>query len=87
YMGDRDDAAEVPRQAFLDILGATDGYSPSATFTTHLYCVIANLCLDRTRKWSRERRQVCPSGTRAPGSHRGRNCANLVKNRINPGDT
>ena len=52
YMGDRDDAAEMAQQAFLNILDAAESYSPSARFTTYLYRVIANLCMDRTRKRS-----------------------------------
>ncbi|MEF8787447.1 MAG: sigma-70 family RNA polymerase sigma factor, partial [Planctomycetota bacterium] len=39
-------------QAFLNILDAADSYTPSARFTTYLYRVIANLCMDRTRKRS-----------------------------------
>ena len=50
YLGNRDDAEEVAQQAFLNILEAADSYTPSARFTTYLYRVIANLCMDRTRK-------------------------------------
>jgi len=52
YMGDHDDAEEVAQQAFLNILDAAESYNPSAKFTTYLYRVIANLCIDRTRKRS-----------------------------------
>ncbi len=52
YMGDRDDAEEVAQQAFLNILDAAESYNPSAKFTTYLYRIIANLCIDRTRKRS-----------------------------------
>ena len=52
YTGNRDDAEEVAQQAFLNILDAADSYTPSARFTTYLYRVIANLCMDRTRKRS-----------------------------------
>ena len=52
YMGNHADAEEVAQEAFLKILDAAESYEPTAKFTTYLYRVIANLCLDRGRKKS-----------------------------------
>ena len=52
YVGDREDAAEVAQQAFLNIRDAADSYTPSGKFTTYLHRIVANLCMDRTRKRS-----------------------------------
>ena len=50
YVANRADAEELAQEAFLRILGAAASYRPSARFTTYLYRVVANLCLDHRRK-------------------------------------
>ena len=50
YVGNRADAEELAQEAFLRILDAAASYRPSARFTTYLYRVVANLCLDHRRK-------------------------------------
>ena len=50
YVGNRADAEDLAQEAFLRILDAAATYRPSARFTTYLYRVIANLCMDYRRK-------------------------------------
>ena len=50
YLQNCSDAEDVAQEAFLKILDAAENYTPSARFTTYLYRVVANLCIDHTRK-------------------------------------
>ena len=50
YLQNHADAEEIAQEAFLRILDARNRYTPSARFTTYLYRVVANLCMDHTRK-------------------------------------
>ncbi len=50
YVGDRAEAEDMAQEAFLKILNAASGYRPTARFSTYLYRVIANLCIDYHRK-------------------------------------
>ncbi|MFO8007344.1 MAG: sigma-70 family RNA polymerase sigma factor [Candidatus Brocadiia bacterium] len=50
YVGDRAEAEDLAQEAFLKVLDAASGYRPTARFTTYLYRVIANLCIDYHRK-------------------------------------
>jgi len=50
YTGNDSDAEEIAQEAFLRILDSAKDYQPSAKFSTYLYKVLANLCLDHTRK-------------------------------------
>ena len=63
YVGNRADAEELAQEAFLRILDAAVGYKPSARFTTYLYRVVANLCLDYRRKKRPEQRGDLPLST------------------------
>ena len=50
YIGNYSDAEEIAQEAFLRILYSAKNYRPSAKFSTYLYKVLANLCLDHYRK-------------------------------------
>jgi RNA polymerase sigma-70 factor (ECF subfamily) len=50
YVGDRTEAEDLAQEAFLRILRAAHSFRPSARFTTYLYRVLTNLCLDYGRK-------------------------------------
>jgi len=50
YVGDRTEAEDLAQEAFLKILDAASNYRPTARFSTYLYRVIANLCIDYHRK-------------------------------------
>jgi len=50
YIGNYSDAEEIAQEAFLKILDSAKSYRPSAKFSTYLYKVLSNLCLDHTRK-------------------------------------
>ena len=56
YVGNRAEAEDLAQEAFLKTLDAAESYRPTARFTTYLYRVIANLCIDHHRK----RRPVYP---------------------------
>ena len=50
YVGNRAEAEDMAQEAFLKILDAAPRYRPTAQFSTYLYRVIANLCMDFHRK-------------------------------------
>jgi len=50
YIGNYSDAEEIAQEAFLRILESAKNYRSLAKFSTYLYKVLANLCLDHTRK-------------------------------------
>lgn len=50
YTGDAVEAEDLVQDAFLRILGAAARYRPTAAFQTYLYCVLARICIDFTRK-------------------------------------
>ncbi len=50
YKGNSSDAEELTQEAFLRILDSATSYRPSAKFSTYLYRVLSNLCLDHARK-------------------------------------
>ncbi|OHB74831.1 MAG: hypothetical protein A2Z25_09620 [Planctomycetes bacterium RBG_16_55_9] len=50
YIGNYSDAEEIAQEVFLRILSSAKSYHPSAKFSTYLYKVTANLCLDHSRK-------------------------------------
>jgi len=50
YIGNHSDAEEIAQEVFLRILDSAKSYRPSAKFSTYLYRVLSNLCLDHARK-------------------------------------
>ena len=49
----RDLAEDVAQEAFLQVHGAAKRYRPDAKFTTWLYRIVVNLCLDAKRRGRR----------------------------------
>ncbi len=51
-LGNADDAEEVVQEAFLRVWGTAAGWRPDgeARFSTWLYRIVVNLCLDRRRR-------------------------------------
>lgn len=63
-----DAADDIAQETFLRVWRAANRYQPSASFTTWLYRVVVNLCLD----WSRKPRLASiPDGVRAKAQHDG----------------
>ena len=52
---DRWRAEELVQDAFLQIYRARDRYSPSARFSTYIYRVVTNNCLNAIRRLGREK--------------------------------
>jgi len=50
YTGNYNDAEEVAQEAFLRILDSAKNYHLSAKFSTYLYKVLTNLCIDHYRR-------------------------------------
>lgn len=50
YLKDPSEAEDVVQEVFLKILAAAPRYRPRSKFSTYLYRIIANLCLDVRRK-------------------------------------
>ncbi|MFP4028418.1 MAG: RNA polymerase sigma factor [Candidatus Brocadiia bacterium] len=49
FLRNKTQAEDVAQEAFLKILNSAGSYSASAKFTTYLYRIIANLCIDHHR--------------------------------------
>lgn len=50
-----DFAEDLAQEVFLKVFNASKGYTPSAKFSTYLYRVTANLCLNKIRDEKRRR--------------------------------
>jgi RNA polymerase sigma-70 factor (ECF subfamily) len=48
--GNRGKAEELLQETFLRVVRSADSYEPKAKFTTWLYTIARNLCIDRARK-------------------------------------
>ena len=63
--GRRDMADDIVQDAFLRVLRSAAAYQPSAAFSTWLYRIVSNLCLDALR-----RPRLAPLPVESPGSGR-----------------
>lgn len=52
-LGDPDEAEDVAQAAFVQVFKAADRYSPTAKFSTWLFTIVRNLCLNELRRRSR----------------------------------
>jgi RNA polymerase sigma-70 factor (ECF subfamily) len=50
YVGDHEEAEDLAQEAFLRVYEARYRYRPTARFSTYLYRVVANVCLDAQRR-------------------------------------
>ena len=50
FTNNSSDAEELAQESFLKIFRTAGKYTPSAQFTTFLYRVVVNTCLDYTRR-------------------------------------
>ncbi|MBC8467988.1 MAG: RNA polymerase sigma factor [Planctomycetes bacterium] len=50
YTDNRSDAEEISQEAFVRVLDSAKNYRRRAKFSTYLYKILANLCLDHARK-------------------------------------
>jgi RNA polymerase sigma-70 factor, ECF subfamily len=55
FLGDRNRAEDLAQEAFLRVWQAANGYKPSSRFTTWMYRIVANLCLDELKSAWRKR--------------------------------
>jgi RNA polymerase sigma-70 factor (ECF subfamily) len=49
YVGDPSDAEDAVQDVFMRVYGAAEDYRPSAKFTTWVYRITVNVCLNRLR--------------------------------------
>jgi RNA polymerase sigma-70 factor (ECF subfamily) len=56
FLCDEAEAADVVQESFLRVWKNVNRYDPGRKFTTWLYRVVANLCVDRLRILQRKRR-------------------------------
>lgn len=54
YIGDRESAEDLAQEAFLRVYKARERYEPRAKFSTWLYRIVVNLCLNEIR-WRKGR--------------------------------
>jgi RNA polymerase sigma-70 factor (ECF subfamily) len=57
YIGDRGSAEDLAQEAFLRVYRARERYEPRAKFSTWLYRIVVNLCLNEIR-WRKGRPAV-----------------------------
>ena len=50
FIGDRETAEDLLQEAFLRVIKGVDAYKRQAKFTTWLYTIARNLCVDQTRR-------------------------------------
>ena len=49
YVGDRTKARDLAQEVFLRVWRAANRYEPKAKFTTWIYCIAVNLCLNELK--------------------------------------
>jgi RNA polymerase sigma-70 factor (ECF subfamily) len=49
-LGNREESEEIAQETFLRVYRSAEGYQPLAKFSTWLYTIAKNLCLNRLRK-------------------------------------
>src|SRR6476619_3864018 len=50
YVGDRETAEDLLQEAFMRVIKGAEAYKRQAKFTTWLYTIARNLCVDQTRR-------------------------------------
>jgi len=50
FLGNAESAEEAFQEVFIRVIKASDSYSPQAKFTTWVYTIARNYCIDMTRK-------------------------------------
>src|SRR5690349_25117691 len=50
FVGDRKTAKDLQQEAFMRVIKGADAYKRQAKFTTWLYTIARNLCVDQTRR-------------------------------------
>ncbi|MCX5819250.1 MAG: sigma-70 family RNA polymerase sigma factor [Deltaproteobacteria bacterium] len=69
-LGDRAQAEDVAQEVFLRIWRAAEGYEPKAKFTTWVYRIAVNLCLDAIKSAHYRQSFVHPEGgSESPAEH------------------
>jgi len=71
FLGNREVAEEVFQEAFFKVHQAVDRYLPNGKFTTWLYTIVRNLCVDTFRR--RKIREAVSLDDRGPNGERNLN--------------
>lgn len=71
FVGNRDRAEELAQDAFLQIFRARHRYEPRARFTTFLYRVATNLCLNELRRFEYQGKTEPLEGAPDPAGEEG----------------
>src|SRR6476469_10303919 len=50
YVGDKETAEDLLQETFMRVIKGSDAYKRQAKFTTWLYTIARNLCVDQTRR-------------------------------------
>ncbi len=82
FLGNREVAEEVFQEAFLKVHQASDRYLPNGKFTTWLYTIVRNLCVDTFRR--RKIREALSLDDR--GNDGERNLADTIASDVVPAD-
>ena len=71
FISNRHRAEELTQDAFLQIYRARDRYEPRAKFSTYLYRVVTNLCLNELRRFEYQGRTEPLEGKPLPDGEEG----------------
>jgi RNA polymerase sigma-70 factor (ECF subfamily) len=69
YLGDEAEAEDLAQEAFLRVYRSRTGYEPRAKFSTWLYRIVVNVCLNAIR--ARKSRPLAAAGGVQDGNGRG----------------
>jgi RNA polymerase sigma-70 factor (ECF subfamily) len=68
FLGDREAAEDVAQEAFVRVYQSRHRYRPRAAFSTWLFHILSNLCLNETRRRKRQERALNPQDVLATTS-------------------
>ena len=71
YVGSRDVAEDLLQETFLRVIKGADNYQRKAKFTTWLYTIARNLCVDRSRRQKHRKAQSLDQPIRNDGEGSG----------------
>ena len=63
FLNDWAKSEDIAQEAFLRIYKAADKYAPQAKFTTWIYRIVSNLCLDERRRQSKAPASIEQAGS------------------------
>ena len=86
FLGDRSEAEDLTQEVFLSVWRSAGTYKPKAKFTTWLYRIAVNLCINRQRSLRIRKWFTASNPDSRPQSPNGRFVANMGVTQRTPED-